>query len=411
MGEEILLTLLAIVLGSAFVLAPMLVGLVAANVGTREEERQWGAAAKALGLDFDGGIMKRRSMAGTLASFLVQVHGETGKGEDRSIFLEISSPQLPLADVVALLDEECRERALRQPGRKSVTVGDHKVWAWPGESKDARTLERWVREIVGAAEALSRIPIPEALASRATGREDVQVRLKCLEMLLERYPDDAQTARALEAGLSDADPLLRLRAARSTRDARGLAVLEALVFGPEVPVEIRVEALGWLVPRNPPQSGSVLLERALEGPAAVQSSALIHALDAGRSDLLGAVRRVAAGEVVDAGLALALARFLGKHGDGRDEPALLKLLGVDSGEARFAVVGALRRFGTARAVEPLLGLEGKVGEHAIRDAIRAIQARLGDADAGRLSMVDVSASVGAVSLEPPKAGEKSGTGG
>ncbi|HEY3450723.1 MAG TPA: hypothetical protein VGK67_30480 [Myxococcales bacterium] len=82
--------------------------------------------------------------------------------------------------------------------------------------------------------------------------------------------------------------------------------------------------------------------------------------------------------------------------------------GPDSDEVRLEVIAALARMGSVHSVEPLLALEGKAVKGAARDAARAIQARLGDADAGRLSVVDACAGEGAVSLEASRVGEKSG---
>src|SRR5512140_374903 len=70
------------------------------------------------------------------------------------------------------------------------------------------------------------------------------------------------------------------------------------------------------------------------------------------------------------------------------EPALLGLLTHRAEPVRLAAVTALGRIGTIRAVETLLPLTKGVlalGEKkAARDAIAIIQARLGEAEAGRL---------------------------
>lgn len=81
------------------------------------------------------------------------------------------------------------------------------------------------------------------------------------------------------------------------------------------------------------------------------------------------------------------ARFataLGRLADPRVEDDLLRLLGRDAEAVQCAAAVALGRPGSVRAVEPLLPLT----EALLRAAVAAIQARLGDAEAGRLSLVD-----------------------
>jgi hypothetical protein len=72
---------------------------------------------------------------------------------------------------------------------------------------------------------------------------------------------------------------------------------------------------------------------------------------------------------------------------------------------RLKIVEALAQLGTARAVEPLLKVVGgyliKTGA---RDAIRRIQRRLGDVDAGRLSIVESADGSGSLSLAPDAGG-------
>lgn len=80
----------------------------------------------------------------------------------------------------------------------------------------------------------------------------------------------------------------------------------------------------------------------------------------------------------------------------------MALLSHAVAEIRGAAARALATAGTIRAVAPLLPLtegllHGDVKE-AAREAIRSIQARLGDAEAGRVSIAPVESSAGAVSL-------------
>ena len=91
------------------------------------------------------------------------------------------------------------------------------------------------------------------------------------------------------------------------------------------------------------------------------------------------------------------------------EQTLLRLLAREAAEVRAAAARALGQVGTVRAVEPLLALtEGLLAspsvKQAAREAVASIQSRLGDAEAGRLSLAAPAEREGALSLsgdEPP----------
>jgi HEAT repeat protein len=98
----------------------------------------------------------------------------------------------------------------------------------------------------------------------------------------------------------------------------------------------------------------------------------------------------------DPALAEALATALGQLGDTRVEDELLRLMSRDSIRVKRSAAAALGNVGTARAVEPLL-LITSFPETA-RNAIRRIQARLEDAEAGRLSVAAQEPPVGGLSV-------------
>jgi HEAT repeat protein len=113
--------------------------------------------------------------------------------------------------------------------------------------------------------------------------------------------------------------------------------------------------------------------------------------------------------------AVSFAHTVDRIGSPEAEPGLLSLLGRASDAVRTAAAGALARVGTVRAVEPLLALTSGLLtapslKRAAREAVERIQGRLGDAEAGRLSLVVPAEEAGSLSLagaEPEPAGELS----
>jgi HEAT repeat protein len=95
---------------------------------------------------------------------------------------------------------------------------------------------------------------------------------------------------------------------------------------------------------------------------------------------------------------------LAQIGDAASEPALLRwLVATDSVPMKIGVARALAQVGTVAAVEPLLPLtKGLLSDgdlkRTARAAIDTIQARLGDVEAGRLSISELARQDGALSL-------------
>jgi hypothetical protein len=94
-----------------------------------------------------------------------------------------------------------------------------------------------------------------------------------------------------------------------------------------------------------------------------------------------------------------LARALARIGD--EAPLVALLEGTDT-KVQFAVLHALARVGTVRAVEPILPLTRGLFGHddvrsAARNAVASIQARAGGDGAGRVALVE-DAGIGAVSV-------------
>jgi len=155
--------------------------------------------------------------------------------------------------------------------------------------------------------------------------------------------------------------------------------------------------------------------RALDLPSeALRVAAVRAAGEAGDGSPL--LARPDLARTTEAGLGVALAEALGKASGAAGESMLLDLLKADAVAVKVAAAKALGAVGTVRAVEPLLpftqGLfaAGELKD-AARDAVRGIQARLGEVEAGGLSVVDERVGEGGLSLHDGKSRERGGSGG
>jgi hypothetical protein len=210
---------------------------------------------------------------------------------------------------------------------------------------------------------------------------------------------------ASRAALGHPDAALRVASATALGD-EAAGALVAVARDRTVAEEVRVRAVQQLASRCSRAATVQRLDDLLASEAVSLPMAVLTAVAVALGELKHAdsVPRLAAlAPPADARLGLALARVLGDLGDASVELALLTLLAMDDDAVRTAAARALGRVGTVAAVELLLphskGLltDGDV-KRAARDAIAAIQSRLGDVEAGRLALADGTADAGGLSL-------------
>ena len=233
-----------------------------------------------------------------------------------------------------------------------------------------------------------------------------RVRRRSLELLLlEQHGADPSTARAVELALRDAEPSIRLIAG-TRKGPEGLRTLCDLVESGSVPESIRARGLQVLLETMPSEAIHTTLARCLspDTPEEVRNLAisasgelqLATALEA----LIGLTRHEDDETVSLSVLALS------QIADPTAESALLGLLDrVDQVPLQVQIIEALSNLGTARSVEPLMKLVGgSMIKTGARQAIRRIQSRLGDVDAGRLSIIESADEAGSLSLAPDVGG-------
>jgi HEAT repeat protein len=276
------------------------------------------------------------------------------------------------------------------------------------EDMDRRKLIERTELVVTLAELLAVTPdtLAERLAHNAMHDTNASVRLHNLRFLL--APDThaptglvTTTARAL---LGDPEHAVRFHAARRL-GVEGHATLQALASDVQVEPALRAQALAalhegnaaglddWLVPCLTPISFEVA-RAALVVVAARQLNEYV-------------ARVIALSRTAEPALRAAAARTLGLLDSPKIELRLLELCADDEIEVQIAAAEALGTVGSVGAVEALLLLGKGLGRGQLREAARAaiarIQSRLGDVEAGRLSLVEGDDLAGAVAIAEPDA--------
>lgn len=186
------------------------------------------------------------------------------------------------------------------------------------------------------------------------------VRAAALDALLATAPEHPRTFEALRAAVKDAEPRVRLRAARALGD-EGVPVLLALATDRSAEDAVSagaVEALGTRLP----------VEAACR---AVESATRDYRVRTG----------VAAADV------------LASANEPAVEAALVAALPAPSNDLAVAAAHALGRCGTVGAIADLRAAEDRGGDvrRAAREAVAAIQSRLTGATPGQVSLADGAA--------------------
>lgn len=309
---------------------------------------------------------------------------------------------------LAALGAEARTLVAEHLACGGLVVNGNVALEWPEEVRDRDVIGPSIRSMVQLARALCADSIPASLAANARTDPNPRMRRRLLAELATRYAHTAQAGEAFAAALEDPDPEVRMTAALNLPGGDlAQRALERLVEDEGLGALERARALERLSEVYSYAEIAPFVARALTSGAQALRVAAVVAVGQGRdAGKAGALREMAA--TSDEGLGFALAGALGRLGGPEAEAGLLVVLGHPSSKARRAAAEALSAVGTVRAVEPLLALtEGVFGDAAVRqaalEAARAIQARLGDAEGGRLSVVEPVGGEGGLSLGPAKA--------
>lgn len=332
---------------------------------------------------------------------------------DAAVHIQASERQ-----ALAVMSYATRQTVLDLLKQGSASVSDSKVVFESDASWEDADIQGLAHLAVNLTERLA-LPVKAtayALAANALTDPVPEVRKRNLDCLFaslsswghsslfgdfaHAHPQKEEMAQAARAALADVDPRLRLLGAMLVGDEAGFAVLKELVENGAIPAELRARATLALASQFQWERVEPIVAIALtSGSAPLQEAAVLS---------VGAVRAVRLTERVCAlapaasmPLQIAIATTLGELGNPKAEPTLLELLGHSSDEVRIAAAQALGQAGTIRAVEPLLLVKNKLlrdVKTTARQAARAIQGRLGNVEAGCLSVVEHQDGQGALSL-------------
>lgn len=318
--------------------------------------------------------------------------------------------------LLAVMSHPTRQAVLELLKLGATTVSDSKIIFESDASWEEADIQDLAHRVVSLAErlALSVDSIAPALAASALTDPIPEVRKRNLECLfaasavpgallgalVRPSPLKEATAAAARAALSAADPHMRLMGGMLVGAEAGFAALKGLVEEDSLPAAVRAQAMRALAAQFPSDRIEPILATALAtgiAPlvmAAVQGAGIAHTVR-----LTGNLCALA--ETASAPLQIEIAKTLLELATPEAEATLLALLGSAEDDVRIAAAQALGKVGSVRAVEPLLlvknGLLRDVKTTA-RQAARAIQSRLGNAEAGRLSVVEQDDPQGALSL-------------
>jgi hypothetical protein len=323
--------------------------------------------------------------------------------------------QGPPALVRAVLDTATRQ-ALVGALDQSLVVEAGRVRLLPMFlAPDAATGQRptMAEAVALALEWARRLSWPEDAAVKlaANAREEAipEVRLWNLLTLSREYPEDPATAAALRAALTDSDPEIRLRAAMML-GPEATEILLGMARDEKGDDERAALAIGVLDQRLGLEEVHALLNRALRARRLRTARACIaHVGRRAGPEALPVLARILAIEKGDLAEAAALA--LGSSGLATAEAALVAALGHERDFVRVAAAQALGRVGSLAAVIPLKQMEAHHHpsevevRRAAREAVAAIQERMGGGSPGQLSLVGGEA--GQVSLSGDEAGRVS----
>lgn len=400
------------VLALLFVVVLVVAMLVIGHGNTTKRRQMWAAIAERLGLGragedymsgtLDGSIVEasiysegsgknRRTYTRITASgslpddvqlsregFFSTVFGDDIKTGDSDFDSEVRVRGEP-ATALALLDDPTR-RLLKRAISAGWVFSTGK-WSYTVQKTLGKEIEPLLQSGASLANAVrdAATAIPQRLAERVRADAKPGVRRIALELLTTRYSTSKAAETAAQSALADPDPQTRFVAAKHLADA---ATLAALATDSGVPGALRAEAVS-------------ALELHKSQPAArAAMTALVDELTRGALALP---------------LVEALAYALAHVAEPRAESVMMNLLEYPNDQVRLAAIRTLGKIGTVEVVPALVPLRDRFMAFAslqaseARDAILAIQARAGHAEAGALALSEEGGGLALAEGEPGRA--------
>jgi hypothetical protein len=291
-----------------------------------------------------------------------------------------------------------------------------KLLGWGGSVRDGmvvcsstwsvehnRSLTLLLRSVASLTRLLSVPPgkVPQRLAHNAVNDPAPDVRLENLRYLVApstRAPPELITSTAAQLLGEWHAPVRLLAAQHAGKD--GHAVLLALAADTQLDRSLRVQAVESLGRHPVPAVDGLRAVLVSAHPPELTVAALAVIGWSDDATLREAVLSCARSE--HDSVRAEAARVLGRLAHPQAEPILIQLLSDAASDVQHASAEALGLFGSVAAVEPLLPLAETLVRPRLRQAARGaigrIQSRLGDVEAGRLSLSDPRDLAGAVDV-------------
>lgn len=309
--------------------------------------------------------------------------------------------------VLALFDAEMRRLMIDAEeaslhGELEIVDGEIRAETWDSQLPELLPILLEIgRRLAQPADFARRI------AGNATLDPAAGVRLQNLRFLVRHFPVKPGMVETLRAACSDADPEIRLWAAKEL-GAEGRDVLLALAEG-TVDDALSAQAVSFLRPRLPFERAAAILTQSLRRRRLQTARSCLEALSGeGAAEAVEILVKVVAREQGE--LAVAAARALGETGSPEAEAPLLRALEREIPDLQAAAASALGRVGSAASVLALKETAERFFRdpeirRATRQAIAQIQSRLPGATPGQLSLAGEEA--GQLSLAEAEAGQLS----
>jgi hypothetical protein len=261
---------------------------------------------------------------------------------------------------------------------------------------DGRRFARFLRRVLRLSERLAEraaMAVRPLLLENVVRDPRIGVRQHNLQLLIDRFPESAETLTAAQSVLAHHDYSLRLLGSvhLARRTPADVAPLLDLIRDRRAPLEVRERALFRMLELSSIEGRRALLSEVLDAGDALVRRALLECkkrVEPPPDELLGSLLLTANPEIV-----ADVIRYVADQGHRQHEPLLIRILEGDDVAAKFAAVDALGRIGTAHAAEALRELAGGILttarlRRASLDAIESIRIR-GGYDAGRLSLAEI----------------------
>jgi HEAT repeat protein len=309
---------------------------------------------------------------------------------------------------VALLDADVR-RQVTSAVQAGARIRNGRLTAERDKIYNRAHFTTEVGGLVKLVRALRQPASPASLlALNARSDPEHGVRLRNLELLIERFPEHQETTQVLPDLLDDPLPEIRLKAAAGVGE-EGVPVLAALATNVETSEAVAAEALRAVGASLAVERTLDVLNHALRNRRRSVALAAIEVLGE-RPDEAAAARLRTVLDAADSELAAAAARALGEIRDPRAEEPLLTALEHADAALRVAAAEALGAVGSVMAVGPLRAASAAHPldlnlRRVVATAVADIQSRATGAAPGQLSLTD--AGEGELALSEDEAGQVS----